>query len=182
MLVESDNAVKKIILLFYLISVLCFTSCSLLDKKTKTKEWKIDNYKIQLYAGRGVVGPPYYFYKLKKRQFGKNIFFKSKKTYTSLERIRDCEITFKNTSRSLDICSNLPIPIKENLNKNLVSNIEVIRIDSMSIKRIILDSSQKMTFINGWNKVTKYSSGSPRIKYLIKIGHRTFNSDGTYTN
>ncbi|MBA3683029.1 MAG: hypothetical protein H0W73_17965 [Bacteroidetes bacterium] len=166
---------------FFLISLpLIFTGCFLLDKTSKQKEWNIDNYKIKLYSGIGLVGPRYYYYKLKKQNTIANVFFKTRKTYVSWENLKNCKVKFENIDRPFDICINTAKPIKIFLDFNNIDNIEVIRIDSLTVRSIMLNDSQKKFFADSWNKTKKYTKGSPRIKYLIKVGGSTFNSDGVY--
>jgi tetratricopeptide (TPR) repeat protein len=95
------------IILIYLVSFL-FSGCFIIDKTTKTKEWKIDKYKIQLYEGQGIVGPRYYFYKLDKLKFPVKVFFKARKTYVDFHKLQDCEISFHKSKEKkyvFDICT-----------------------------------------------------------------------------
>lgn len=156
------------------------------DNKSVVKKWTIDKYNIKLYRGLGLFGPAYYYYMLDKSKFPSRLFFKARKTYVSFQKLNNCEVSFNKSSETkyqFDICKHSPEPVKTRLNPTLVKSIEVIRIDSTSVKTIFLDSIQKTTFINGWNQSTVLSPGSPRIKYLIKVQQgyiRTFNSDGYF--
>jgi hypothetical protein len=157
-----------------------------LDKKGIVKQWTINKHNIKLYHGRGVVGPDYYYYKLDKNNFFARLTFRSRKTYVSFTNLNECLVSFdkKNeTKYSFDICANSPKPKKTQLDSTIITSIEVIRIESASVKTVILNNQQKQIFITAWNKSKYSSSGSPRIKYLIKVQQgyvRTFNSDGFF--
>lgn len=166
--------------------IIVSTGCSILDKKGVVKEWTISKYKIKLYHGQGIVGPDYYYYRLDKKNVASALFFKSRRTPVSFKDLNSCTVTFnKNTDAkfSFDICTNKPKPKKELLDEKYITSIEVSRIDSVSVKKVVLSDPQRKVFIDSWNQTNKFTPGSPRIKYLISVQQgyiRTFNSDGIY--
>ena len=174
--------IRAIIIILFSFS---FTGC-LFDKKTLEHEWTIGKYNIKEYSGLGLVGPRYYYFNLDKQNPVAALFYRMKKTYADGYSLSNCNLIFEKKGGeklNFNICES-PFHRKKLEYKN-ISTIEVIRIDSMSVKSVLLNYSQQMYFINSFNKTKKYSKGSPHIKYLIKVTEdynqiRTFNSDGIY--
>lgn len=175
---------NKIIIANFILVTFVLSGC--IDKKYIVKEWAIEEYKITLHSGQGLVGPRYYYYRLYKKNALLGLAFKSRKMVVDFEDLSSCTVNFNQETETkfiFDICTNKPRPKKEPLNESIIKSIEVTYIDSSSVRKVVLTDQQKSTFIKSWNRQQKFSSGSPRIKYLIRVdqgGIRTFNSDGQY--
>jgi hypothetical protein len=172
--------IKYCLLAFFLITL---SRCFIVGKKHVDKQWSIDKYKIKLISWQGMFGPRYYYYRLDENSSISAVFFKSRKVY---ELLSVCNLSFNKrneTKYTFDICTNKPTPVKTSLEPAIIRSIEVLRIDSLSVKSVFLNDNQKQIFIDSWNQARRYTRGSPRIKYLVKVdqgGSRTFNSDGYF--
>jgi hypothetical protein len=163
-----------------------------MSKKTKIKEWKIENYNLRLYKQAGSFGPITYKYYLDKDKTIPALFYRKKSKIVPFNELYECIVTFlleENDSLSFNLCEQknsieLPGP-KERLDSSLISKIEVVKIDSSNVRRIVLNTAQKALLVGEWNKKSNYLLGSPKIMFLIIVtpiygAVRTFNSDGSY--